>query len=205
MNDPDRPWNHNIHYHRQVLGALPSPCDRVLDVGCGEGVLARRLAEVAGRVTAIDRHRPSIERARAHPGAGAIDYVVGDVLTEPLAPASFDAVVAVASLHHLGTRTGLDRLAGLVKPGGTLVVVGLARSSTLADYAHDAVGAVLHRWYAWRREVWESPAPVVRPAPDTYRQVRAAARDMLPGARFRRRTLWRYTLVWRRPGDQPLP
>jgi 2-polyprenyl-3-methyl-5-hydroxy-6-metoxy-1,4-benzoquinol methylase len=33
-------WNHNIHYHPVVLDALPPDCERVLDVGCGEGLLA---------------------------------------------------------------------------------------------------------------------------------------------------------------------
>jgi len=45
-NDPvaakgGRRWNHNIHYHRRILGAIPENAQRALDVGCGEGMLAR--------------------------------------------------------------------------------------------------------------------------------------------------------------------
>ncbi len=40
MRRPQR-WNHNIQYHRLVLAAVPPGCQRVLDVGCGEGMLAR--------------------------------------------------------------------------------------------------------------------------------------------------------------------
>lgn len=43
-------WNHNTHYHRLVLDAMPDPCEAALDVGCGEGLLARRLATRARRV-----------------------------------------------------------------------------------------------------------------------------------------------------------
>jgi len=45
----DAGWNHNIHYHPMILGALGSGRDRVLDVGCGEGILARELLRVASR------------------------------------------------------------------------------------------------------------------------------------------------------------
>jgi hypothetical protein len=36
-------WNHNIHYWPLLLAAAPDPCDRALDVGCGEGMLAREV------------------------------------------------------------------------------------------------------------------------------------------------------------------
>src|ERR1035438_1423379 len=35
------PWNHNIHYHDVVLRSVPPRCRRALDVGCGQGLLAR--------------------------------------------------------------------------------------------------------------------------------------------------------------------
>ena len=64
---------------------------------------------------------------------------------------------------------------------------------------------VAHAWHHGRRrrqgqEVWESTAPIVWPPPHTYPQLQRLARDVLPGARFRRRLLWRYSLVWERPG-----
>jgi len=41
-----RPWSHNNHYHRWMLRQLPRTIDKALDVGCGAGDLARRLAEL---------------------------------------------------------------------------------------------------------------------------------------------------------------
>jgi hypothetical protein len=49
------------------------------------------------------------------------------------------------------------------------------------------------------RTHWESTAPTIWPPPETYAGVRAAAARVVPGARMRRRLLWRYTLVWTKP------
>jgi len=93
----DAGWNHNIHYHPMVLGALGSgAAGHVLDVGCGEGILARELLRVAEHVTAIDLDPASIDLARQADNGSEIEYLVGDFLTHPFAPASFDAIVSVA-------------------------------------------------------------------------------------------------------------
>jgi 2-polyprenyl-3-methyl-5-hydroxy-6-metoxy-1,4-benzoquinol methylase len=47
-------WNHNLHYHRLILDAVPAGARRALDVGCGEGILSRRLRERVPAVTGID-------------------------------------------------------------------------------------------------------------------------------------------------------
>src|SRR4051794_40638635 len=138
---PGDRWNHNLHYHPVILDAVPDGCDRALDVGCGEGMLSRELAQMAHHVTAIDLDPPSIELARTS-GGGDIEYLLGDVLTYPFAPGSFDLVASVATLHHLGTEVGLTRMADLVRPGGTLAVVAIARSSYPRDAAHDLAGTV---------------------------------------------------------------
>jgi SAM-dependent methyltransferase len=197
---PAEPWNHNIHYHPLVLDALPAGCRRALDVGCGGGQLARELAAVAPEVTAIDLHLPSLEAARAAPGP-EVDYVHGDVLAHPFAPGSFDLVASIATLHHLDMRTGLARLAELVRPGGVLAIVGLARTRLWSppDLTHAVAGVVADRWLQRSREYWEHDAPQVWPPPETYASARRIARATLPGARFRRHLLFRYSLVWTRP------
>ncbi len=60
-------WNHNIQYHSLILQALPHDCVHVLDVGCGEGTLARELSSKVRHVTAIDLDAPTIELARHTP------------------------------------------------------------------------------------------------------------------------------------------
>ncbi|MGH3410133.1 MAG: class I SAM-dependent methyltransferase [Streptosporangiaceae bacterium] len=57
-------WDHNAYYHRWLLGQLPAAPERVLEAGCGAGVLAARIAEHAGRVDAVDLSPAMIARAR---------------------------------------------------------------------------------------------------------------------------------------------
>lgn len=74
------PWNHNIEYHPLVLSQVPATCGWALDVGCGTGLLTRKLRFVVPHVVGIDRDRRSIELARGHPESGDITYIVGDFM-----------------------------------------------------------------------------------------------------------------------------
>jgi 2-polyprenyl-3-methyl-5-hydroxy-6-metoxy-1,4-benzoquinol methylase len=77
MARADRRWNHNTHYYPLVLAAVPDGCRRALDVGCGEGMLARELAARVPQVVGIDKHEPSIALAREQGPAGRVEYVLG--------------------------------------------------------------------------------------------------------------------------------
>jgi SAM-dependent methyltransferase len=193
-----RRWNHNTQYHPVILGAIPAGCRRSLDVGCGEGMLARELRRVVPHVTAIDRDAASIELARRQDDDG-IDYVLGDFITHPFEPASFDHIASIAALHHMDAAPALDRMRALLAPGGTLAIVGLARNRYPADLPFALAGAVGHRVHRLSKPCWEDSAPRVWPPPDTFAQTRRLARRLLPGARYRRLLLWRYSLVWTKP------
>jgi SAM-dependent methyltransferase len=182
-----------------ILDAVPDGARRSLDVGCGVGMLARDLRRVGVQVTAIDRDAASIETARRENGGEAIDYVVGDFMTHPFAPGSFDHIASIAALHHMDAGAALARMGELLAPGGTLAVIGLARPRYPADLPFAAAGAVGHRVRTLRRSYWEDSAPRLWPPPDTFGETRRLARGVLPGARYRRRLLWRYSLVWTKP------
>lgn len=198
---PEGRWNHNLAYHGLVLDALGPSVGRVLDVGCGEGTLARQLAGRADSVTGIDLDAPSIGLARASTTAPNVTFLLGDVLTEALPTGSYDAVVSIATVHHLDLAVALARLAELTAPGGTVAVVGLARSHGPADLAFDAAGSVTSRVVRLRRGWWNHPSPTVWPPPTTYAEVQAISADVLPGRTYRRLLYFRYSLVWRRPVD----
>jgi 2-polyprenyl-3-methyl-5-hydroxy-6-metoxy-1,4-benzoquinol methylase len=95
-----------------VRAHLPPPPARVLEVGAGRGELAAALRGAGYEVVAID---PAADGA---PGVEAVplhDFRADD--------GSFDAAVAIVSLHHVEPLAGsLARLAALVRPGGVLVV-----------------------------------------------------------------------------------
>lgn len=193
--DREGRWDHNIHYHPVVLDSVPAHAERALDVGCGEGLLTRRLARVVRHVVGIDRDRSSILAAQATSG-GEVDYVMGDFLRHPFRPASFDLVVSVASLHHMNGHAALDRMRALLRPGGRLTIVGLARTTPF-DLPRDVAGVVADRLHKLTRTEWDGDlAPRVWPPPLTFRQTRRLVLSVLPDATYRRHLLWRYSLVW---------
>jgi ubiquinone/menaquinone biosynthesis C-methylase UbiE len=118
-------WNVNIHYDARLAARVPARAAAVLDVGCGDGFLAARLARQVPKAVAIDINAPVLDRARARFPDAKVTWCHGDVLAYPLELASFDAVLSNAALHHLpDTRAALRGLGELVRPGGTLAVVG---------------------------------------------------------------------------------
>lgn len=176
---------------------VPDGARRALDVGCGEGMLARELRQRVPQVTGIDLHAPSIGQAREHPDD--VDYVLGDFLTHPFEPASFDVIACVATLHHMDAAAGLSRMRDLLRPGGVLAVVGLARSTMPADLPRDLAGVVVGALHRAAKGHWRHPSPTVWPPPVTYAQMRALAAEILPGSEYRRHLLLRYSIVWRKP------
>jgi 2-polyprenyl-3-methyl-5-hydroxy-6-metoxy-1,4-benzoquinol methylase len=198
------PWNHNIHYHRLVLRAMRRPCGRALDVGCGQGLLTRKLASQTDHVTGIDLDGNALAYAVAASDAdGRIDYVHGDAMLHPFADESFDFIVAVATLHHLPLEPALTRFKASLKPGGVLAVIGLFRSESALDYAVAAVAIPASFILRALRGHADVGAPV-RDPDETFAEIRAATRAILPGAILRIRLLFRYALVWRKP-EMALP
>ena len=193
-----RAWNHNLQYLPLLLRAVPRPCGRALDVGCGDGLFTREIAPLAGQVVAIDRDEAILEVARRAGGEG-IEYVAGDFLSHPLEPASFDFVLSVTALHHMDAAPALARMRELLRPGGTLVVLGIALSTYPRDLARDTTARFVDRAYRFTRDVYWSDAPRSWPPPTTYREIRDLATRALPGARYRRHLLWRYSVVWSKP------
>jgi SAM-dependent methyltransferase len=185
-------------YASLVLDLIPPGCERALDVGCGNGELTREIHRRGVReVVGIDRNVPCVERSRTHPESGDIGYVVGDVLGGGLKRASFDLVSAVSSLHHMDARAGLTRLRELVAPGGVLVVVGLARPDLPKDIPRELAAVVVHRLRPRPDAGGKPDFPIVWPPPERYATMRRLSAELLPGVRWRRHLLWRYSLVWR--------
>ena len=79
-------WNHNTHYHRFVVQAVPAGATRALDVGCGEGDLLADLSPAVAEVVGIDADAAILEQAAS--AAPAATLVNGDFLTFPFEPAS---------------------------------------------------------------------------------------------------------------------
>ncbi|MFG2844442.1 class I SAM-dependent methyltransferase [Kitasatospora sp. NPDC048296] len=194
------PFNHNDHYHRLLLRALPPGARRALDVGCGTGAFARALARQGVEVEAVDRDAAVIAAARAlSPG---IQFHQADVTELDLSQGQYDYISCLASLHHLPIDT-LDRLREALAPNGVLVVLGCYREETARDrlisLAAVPVNAVCRLAVHLRERGTRPgvPAPVAMPT-TSLAEVRAYAARHLPGFTLRQLLFWRYLLVYRR-------
>ncbi len=104
------------------------PGERVLDVACGTGVIARLAAErvgPTGTVTGIDLAPDMIDVARAtpSPGGAAIEWHVGDATSLPFGDGTYDAVLCQMGLMFMADRAAaVAEMRRVLAPGGRVVV-----------------------------------------------------------------------------------
>src|SRR6185437_10598907 len=115
-------------YRRVVALSGTGPGDRVLDVGCSGGYLARLLAAAAapsGSVTGLDPSRAAIASARRRAPANA-SFAVGVAQDlSAFADGGFDVVTSTLALHHVPARKRQDALREMyrvTRPGGRLLI-----------------------------------------------------------------------------------
>jgi SAM-dependent methyltransferase len=126
---------------------------RVLEVGCGSGVLAERLVRDGVQLTAIDASEEQVAEARAR----GVPAVVSDFLAFEAPP--FDAVLFTRSLHHIAPlQAGIAKIRTLVRPGGLVVA---------DEFAHDEIDGFTAAWFWDLQAVLESCGAL---APDVPRR-----------------------------------
>jgi ubiquinone/menaquinone biosynthesis C-methylase UbiE len=128
-------WNRNNYYHALLLKSLPRNCQHALEIGCGIGTFSRLLATRSNRVTAIDLSPKMIEIAKnlskSHTNIG---FQVADVLETEFPDEHFDAIVSIATFHHLPLDQVLPKLKKTLKTGGRLLILDLSRIESIQDF-----------------------------------------------------------------------
>lgn len=108
-----------------VEAALLTPGERVLDLACGTGVVARLAAEqvgAAGHVTGLDVNSGMLAVARSVPSPVAIEWREGVAEDTQLATAAYDAALCQMGLQFFADRgAALTELQRVLAPGGRLV------------------------------------------------------------------------------------
>ncbi|MET9513568.1 class I SAM-dependent methyltransferase [Streptomyces sp. NPDC002994] len=198
------PFDHNDHYHRLLLRYVPRSALTALDVGCGTGRFARRLAALGLEVDAVDPAAEAIDAARA--AGGPVRYRQADITELALPRQHYDYISCLASLHHMPFTT-LAALRDALAPGGVLVVLGCAPETSRTDWAWSLAAVPVNAAArlavgARERVVGRSGERVVAPVRQPVMplaEVKRAAAELLPGCGVRRLLFWRYLLVYRSP------
>jgi 2-polyprenyl-6-hydroxyphenyl methylase/3-demethylubiquinone-9 3-methyltransferase len=130
---------------------------RILDIGCGAGILSEPLARLGAQMVGVDPSEENIAIAGAHAEEGGltIDYraTTAEDLTE--AKERFDVVLAMEVVEHVNdVKTFVDTCASMVKPGGLMIAATLNR--TLKSFALAIVGAeYVLRWLPRGTHQWD--------------------------------------------------
>lgn len=201
------PWSHNDAYAGFVLrharGVRRRGGDTAVDVGCGTGNLLSALSKVFPTVIGIEPD-PDAAAAAARRFTGAAVQIENRRFgSEPRD--AYDLIAFVASVHHMPLRVTLEDARAALRPGGRVVIVGVARETSKDALRSGAslllnplIGLVRHPKRATRRPA-HMQAPIAHPD-QTFDEIRAIASEVLPGIRMRRRLFWRYTASWQAPG-----
>ncbi|MBN9496047.1 MAG: bifunctional 2-polyprenyl-6-hydroxyphenol methylase/3-demethylubiquinol 3-O-methyltransferase UbiG [Alphaproteobacteria bacterium] len=151
------------HFGRDPLGAKPLDGLRILDIGCGGGLVAEPLARMGAAMTAIDASAKNIGIASNHAARMglAIDYRHTTAEDLVAAGESFDAVLSLEVVEHVADpKEFLASCGALVRPGGAMVVATLNRTPKAFLLAIVGAEYVL-RWLPKGTHEW---AKFVKPA-----------------------------------------
>lgn len=202
----DEGWTSNNHYHNFLLKHVPQNCENALEIGCGTGAFARRLAKRCEQVVALDLSSEMIRVARSRSSQFPnLEFQQADAIQWDFPESHFDYICSIATLHHLQQRELLVKMKDALKPRGVLVILDLVESNSLAERLLDLIGLGVSGSLRLIHNGRLKPPPEVRKAweqhgkHDSYSSVvemRALAGEILPGSRVRRHLLWRYSLVY---------
>ncbi len=145
--DPKGPM-HSLHdinplRTRYISEGAQIAGQRVLDIGCGGGLLSEALAALGAQVTGIDLSEELIEVARMHAKRAGLEIDYRRISAEHLAeeaPASFDVVTCMEVLEHIpDPEAVVAACARLLKPGGHVFFSTINRN--LKSFVFAIVGA----------------------------------------------------------------
>lgn len=119
---PTRPVNDTLRVIRTILAPLEER--RIVEIGCGRGVLLNALAELGAKVAGIDPDQTALAEARRTAPTAILRQAAAESL--PFVDGAMHAAIFVNSLHHVpvpGMAAALTEAARIVEPGGDVIVV----------------------------------------------------------------------------------
>jgi SAM-dependent methyltransferase len=202
-------WDHNNHYHSFLLNQLPNKGNLVLDIGCGTSEFSRLLARRFERVIAIDLSSKMIKVARQNStNYSNINFQVADILQWQFPLEKFEAIVSIATVHHLPLERLLPILKAALKPGGELLFLDLIEYDEPQDLVRNAISILLSwgfRLIKNRRikptqesiNAWNEHGRTEKYL--TSSQIKKIYPEFLEQVKIKKHLFWRYSVVWKKP------
>ena len=145
------------HFGLDIRSPAPLSGLRILDIGCGGGLLSEPLARLGGEVTGIDPGATNIEIARAHANRSGLRLDYRSTTAEDLVHSgkSFDVVLAMEVIEHVASIDAfIGASAALVRSNG--LFIGSTLNRTLKSFALAIVGAeYVLRWLPKGTHSWD--------------------------------------------------
>ncbi len=155
------------HFNRKWTATNVLQGLRILDIGCGGGLMSEALAKMGADVTGMDASPEVLAEAKRHAKQEGIriHYVEGGVEALAKKRQYYDAVIAMEVIEHVASRElFLKSLAALVKPKGLLIMATLNR--TMRSFLMGVIMAeFILRWVPVGTHDWEKfirPSKLVR-------------------------------------------
>jgi len=142
--------------HAMLLKELRAlPAGRLLDIGCGTGELAARLAQRGWHVTGLDLCERMLHQARIklNGDGGSVHLTVGDSERLPFASGAFDAVTCANSFHHYPHQERVvSDMYRVLRPGGHLLLLDGWPDQFIGRIVYDFIITRVEGGAVWHRE-----------------------------------------------------
>lgn len=190
-------WNHNYAYNRWVSKKVGKRIS-ILDVGCGDGTLAQYLRTADNIILGIDISDSAIQRANKNNTYSNVSYFQTSFEDFQENNKKFDAIVFVAAIHHMDMSNAIDKAKKLLTKNGVLIIVGLAKPSSLFDWIVELVRIIPSKIVSTIKKNTTSEELNIDVSYDfpTMKEVRKILNEKLCGYTLRYGLHYRYLLTW---------
>ena len=199
MKNKKSSWNHNYAYNSWVSKKIEKR-NSVLDVGCGDGTLSMYLRTDDNKIIGIDISDSSIQKANNKNVYSNVSFIRTAFEDFQANNGSFDAIVFVASIHHMDMANAIDKAKNLLAKNGVLIIVGLAKPSSLFDWIVELGRIIPSKIVSYIKKNTTSEELDIDVSYNfpTMKTVRQICKEKLCGYSLKLGLHYRYLLTWKK-------